>query len=236
VYELDPGPINILSNPNAAMTFDEGHPVYHRNIRAVASFKSNEFHFGVMVDASLHKKATIRHGVKRRFKQALLDYMREIGWDPLGQPKKKTALETLHGALLIKISDADPWAARELPWPEVQELSKWALDQFIEARNKNDTTTRNADEESAALLRKLAEDRQRVYDLAYKTPWGKGHGPDGHGTRRTATRIADKHAATYAPPGVSTGLVRAQRPRQAEDRMREPQNSRELKPSMIRRI
>jgi hypothetical protein len=48
-YELDPGPINILSNPNAAMTFDPAHPVYHQNLRRIGEFDPKQFNFAITV-------------------------------------------------------------------------------------------------------------------------------------------------------------------------------------------
>jgi hypothetical protein len=169
-YELDPGPVNILTPPKAVVSWDPSHPVYYHHAKTIVNFKDHQFLWGVMVDASLHKKPTIRHRVKRRFKQALSDYIRELGWDLLGQPEKKSANETLHGALQLRVTSADPWAARELPWPEVQELAKWALDKFLEARKKNNTGPTN-EKEAAALRRKHEAEQQRIHDRASSRPW-----------------------------------------------------------------
>jgi hypothetical protein len=72
---------------------------------------------------------------------------------------------------MVKISSEDPWAARELPWPEVQKLSRWALDSFLAARNKNDTSAGSTEEEAAVLRKKLADDRERIRRQAFSRPW-----------------------------------------------------------------
>jgi hypothetical protein len=198
-YETDPGPVNILSNPHASMTFDPAHPVYHMNLKRIGEFDPRQFNFAVTVQTSLHKKPTIRHGVKRRFKQALADYLRELGWDVLGQPQKKAANEHLHGALLLKIGAEDPWAARELPWPEVQALSKWALDTFMKARNENDTSTGSTEEQAAALRKKLADERARIRDKAFNRPWNGSQRPMGSQFRKP-----DDYTSADAPSAVQT--------------------------------
>jgi hypothetical protein len=158
-FEIDPGPNNIITNPSGNKITDQSHPVYYKMQQKMLDFNQNQLHWSVMVSTALHKKPTIRHRVKRRFKQAIKDLLRELGYNEVGEPDAKAANENIHGTILVVISAADPWAAREYPWPKVQALARWTLDTFLRARGQPDKLS---DVEAEARRKRLTAEEELI--------------------------------------------------------------------------
>jgi hypothetical protein len=85
--------------------------------------------------------------------------LRELGYNEQGEPGAKAANENIHGAILMIISAADPWAAREYPWPKVQAMVRWTLDTFLKARGQPDKLD---DVEAEARRKRLAAEEELI--------------------------------------------------------------------------
>lgn len=149
------------------------------------------FHWTVRVPVGMHKKPTIRHRVKRRFKHSFLEDLKESGWDTDGKPlRRDSELAPLTGAVCLNVSDADPWAAREIDWDGVKELTRWAVKKVVEVQAKPGEQATPSAPTSSAKQSITRENFREVYPEYREDsqPIGRGGLSDRGQRPRSATR------------------------------------------------